>query len=687
MIGGMSLQQFEALPVVDNYPSQFGTSEKCGENISMIEVSKSQSSLFTINKATHNGRLGTFSFAHMLPAPFHTIQTPFLFPVAFLMTGTTARGGATWKYILQDQDEKTKQYTLLRRNSPVLSQVLHFLDYRISPDSLQNWRNNSIRKLYNDQLNNLHYQAPIFLDSGGFTLMWRTGLDLSRYNLSLDPEQETKSILELQKDLGGNIVATLDYPLPPNLVPTEIPKRTARSLENAIQAAKLLREDDTFKDYRPFLYMAVHGLTPEAISNYVQKLFSRIEEEELSKADFGLAIGSLVPLRKDPNKVSQVINIIQAAVSAIPEEYKSRVPVHIFGATGLSVPFLAYAGIDTFDSSTFAQEARSLQYILPHTFQRRNIMEMSAQDIARCQCPICQNMNLQELKSSLTSETVGKRQASGHYKSKYYADVALHNLELDLGVLKGTRKAIESEALDDYIIKIAKEVPRMQPTLDALTANCQELKRKASQSIHPAPQKNTVIREAPVYYVSLSHTPDSFDINNNGYHPKDKKPVLLIIPCSREKPYSDSHSHQHLVTQIAKSITDWENKIDKVTLSGLYGPVPHVCEMEPEVMGYDFRLVSSNRGQIDRCVERLTLFLKRHGHYYEHCVAYGTSNAYRIVFDRTARQYERLEVFPKTPKRRTLQEFFKIQNIEELVKYLEEMVRIIMPVGIAEDDV
>lgn len=623
---------------------------------------------FTVHKTATNGRLGKFCFNR-------PIQTPFLFPVAYLITGTTARGGATWKYILQAQEEKTQPCTLLRRNFPILSQVLHFLDYKVSPNGLQKWRDKTIRGLYNEQVEGLDYKAPIFLDSGGFTLMWRTGLDLSRYGISLNLDEEAKSILKLQKDLGGDIIATLDYPLPPNLDESEIPQRTERSLENAIQTAKLLRDDSDFKDFSPFVYMAVHGLTPEAMSDYIHRLFQRIEQENLTGTNFGLAIGSLVPLRQSATKIVQIINIVQAAVSAIPETYKHKIPVHIFGATGLLIPFLAYIGVDTFDSSTFAQEARSLKYILPGSFQRRNIMEMSPQDVMACNCPICQNMNLQELQSSLVSELVNVRQASGHFKSKYYADIALHNLELDLGVLKETQKAIEHDSLDDHIIQVAREIPRMQTTLLALGMHDKKLAQKASRSIHALPTPTTIIREASPHYISLSYTPDDFNINSNGYKPANKKPILLIIPCSREKPYSASHSHKYLINYLEKSIPNWQQQIDKVTLSGLYGPVPQVCEIEPAVMDYDFRLTSSNRAQIDECVQRLRNFLERYGDYYKYWIAYGTSNAYRMVFERTAHQYECLEIFPRIPKRRTLQEFFKTQNVGELVKYLEERLK------------
>lgn len=624
---------------------------------------------FIVKHETRNGRLGTFLFKQL-------IQTPFLFPVAFLMSGTTARGGATWKYILQDQAPNLKPYTLMRRNSPLLSQVLHFIDYRVSPAGVQNWRKASIKGLYNKQITELNYQAPLFLDSGGFKLMYRTGLDLSRYGISLSPGTEAKSILQLQHDLGGDIVATLDYPLPPNLKPSEAQKRMLRSRENAIQTALLLRDDEEFKDYNPFLFMAVHGLTPEAISGYVKTLFKQVKENELGDLDFGLAIGSLVPLRSS-HKINLIVSLVQATIKAIPKEFIQRVPIHIFGATGLLVPYLAYMGIDTFDSSTFAQEARALNYLLPNTFQRRNILEMARRDIA-CVCPVCQHLiedkNLQELQTSLTSEIVGKPQLSGYYKSKYYADIALHNFELDLGILKNTRTAIQSDVLDDYLIELAREVPRMEEPLTAIAAEDEKLRIKASRVIQSLSHLPLVKQKRPIRFISLEHIPDDFNINANGYQPTGNKSVLLIIPCSREKPYSESHSHKHLSAYLEKNIPDWQCYIDKVTLSGLYGPVPYEYEKDKAVLEYDFRLTTDNYGQIEECTNRLLRFLERHGDHYEHCIAYGTSNAYRTVFDKTAKQYTRLKIFPEKPKSRRLNEFFRKKNIAELISYLQEKI-------------
>ena len=99
----------------------------------------------------------------------------------------------------------------------------------------------------------------------------------------------------------------------------------------------------------------------------------------------------------------------------------------------------------------------------------------------------------------------------------------------------------------------------------------------------------------------------------------------------------------------------------------MYGPVPFECENESAVLEYDFRLTTNNKAQIEECTNRLTVFLERHGKHYEQCIAYGTSNAYRTVFDKTAKHYADLKILPENPKSRRLNEFFRKRNISELI--------------------
>ena len=216
----------------------------------------------------------------------------------------------------------------------------------------------------------------------------------------------------------------------------------------------------------------------------------------------------------------------------------------------------------------------------------------------------------------------------------------------------------------------------MRDTLTAVAAHDKTLKIKATRYISPTPQRRNFVKESPVRYITLTHTPDDFNVNANGYQPTDGKKILLIIPCSREKPYSNSHTHRYLSKHLEQHIPNWQDKIDKVTLSGLYGPVPVACETKQPVLEYEFSLTSANHAQIEECTHRLVQFLKQHGNHYEHCIAYGTSNAYRTVFDKTAKQFSKLNVFPQKPKARRLNEFFRIKNITELTLYLKETLQI-----------
>src|SRR5579859_4338651 len=161
-------------------------------------------------KASNHGRVGILELSN------NYLSTPLLFPVASLITGTTPRGGGLWKYILQ-----AHSCGLMRRNKPLLSQVLHFLDFSISPKALENWRAKSLRDHYNQEFLDLNYQAPIFADSGGFKLLWNDELNISPYSIQATPE----AILTLQREMGSNIIATLDYPLPPGLERTEAEER------------------------------------------------------------------------------------------------------------------------------------------------------------------------------------------------------------------------------------------------------------------------------------------------------------------------------------------------------------------------------------------------------------------------------------------------------------------------------
>lgn len=607
---------------------------------------------FQATQSQRSGRIGQWQVAQT------TITSPILFPVVCFITGSTARGGGLWKYILQADVENS----ILRRNLPVMSQVLHFLDFKgISPYLLQSWLNQGIRAKYNTEISpSLTYSAPIFLDSGGFQLLWNNTLDLSRFGFPSEIHPET--ILDLQHRFDGDIIATLDYPLPPGLASDEVDERILKSQNNALDALTFLHQRTA--QQRPFLHIAVHGRDGQEAGRYVKDLFVRIMAAGLETYPFGLAVGSLVPLRGS-GKYDTIIDIVSNVKRSIPEQFQDRIPLHVFGITGNLIPLLVALGVDSFDSSNYVQKARNLRYIDPASYDVKQIMEM---DEIHCTCRICRTLRLPEVKAGLASRIRNRPLENGLFKSKYYGDIALHNLEVDFAIITKVHQALSASALPQLLVEHVRRYPALAPAAAQLAKHVPTFNSlyhtKSVPSVGPAQQLHLW------HPISLKHIPEDFDINHNGYSPPRGKNILLIIPCSGGKPYSISRSHRLIHERLTKHFQDLTLRIHKVTLSGLYGPVPEEFENEPMILSYDFRLDSVNVKQIDLVAQRLIVYLQKHAGSYDLMLGYATSKAYRTAMLMAAKAIPAFTVLPATLRAQTLPEFFRATNIEALLAAL-----------------
>ena len=99
----------------------------------------------------------------------------------------------------------------------------------------------------------------------------------------------------------------------------------------------------------------------------------------------------------------------------------------------------------------------------------------------------------------------------------------------------------------------------------------------------------------PLSRISLKHNSNSFNILSQDHHPSSDKDILLFIPCSKEKPYSDSRTHQ----AVFDHLTSIRDNIHKVTVSGLYGPVPEGFEQAKPVMEYNYVLARQDEQQME----------------------------------------------------------------------------------------
>ncbi|MGB9801098.1 MAG: tRNA-guanine transglycosylase [Thermanaerothrix sp.] len=533
-----------------------------------------------------------------------------LYPVVSFITGTTPNGGGLWKYILRGP------HGLLRSNRPVMTQVLHFLDFKISPATLARWRTKPIHAHYNGHFG-LNYTGDLFVDSGGFTLLTDPNLDLSEYGIPSSHLAE--HITQLQLDLGSTYLVSLDYPIPPNLSADDALERQRKTLHNALIAARYLQ---ALGDRKSKLYVPVHGRNPQDIKQFTQNVFDAFEREGLLNQIYGVALGSMVPLRK-AGMESSILEFCRAVRSVIPD----ALPLHVFGVTGSLMPFLVASGATSFDASGYVQNARVLHYLHPET--RRLIPFRKLQNYP-CQCRVCRERDFQADLKTLDGEDLGLQ------KSEVYAAIALHNLGVEDALVAEINQSLQTGRLEQLL----EELPRRYPKLR-----------------WPG-EERTNAKTVPLVRM---HSPDDFDLRRENWTPAPK-PIVLFLPCSQEKPYTRSRSYRAVKRALDHYIPNWEAYIQIVFLSGLYGPVPIEMVNHPNVLDYDFKLHLKDETGKMRGRERVLAFLERYQLTFSRFVGYVTQPAYRDVLSHTG-----IVLLPKQPGKR--------QNHPEALKELIAWIR------------
>ena len=148
----------------------------------------------------------------------------------------------------------------------------------------------------------------------------------------------------------------------------------------------------------------------------------------------------------------------------------------------------------------------------------------------------------------------------------------------------------------------------------------------------------------------------------------------MTIPCAGKKPYSLSRTHSIINTKLQTAFGENQREIHKITLSGLYGPVPEEFESEEPVVRYDFQLSPRNTVQIQLGTDRFNAYLDKHGDHYELIVGYATSQAYRMVFESIQISRPGFMVLPKKPRQKRLSEFFRHIYLDELIEVLSTVI-------------
>ncbi|HEU5382287.1 MAG TPA: DUF5591 domain-containing protein, partial [Ktedonobacteraceae bacterium] len=565
------------------------------------------------------------------------------------------RNGATHKFL-------KRQLIFEDRRGGVMSEVLHFTDYPFRPAGFQQWfphtRGGEVKTLdywvrYSfEKLDKTHdrYKPLFFLDSGGFRLLFNRDVDISAFGYEPRPE----SILQLQLDYGADIVASLDYPIPPFLNQEQALDRIKRSIGNAITLMRLLYRENKrdLNNKRPFPILAVHGQTPSQMQTCVSQLLQQLDKEGLNNEPFGIGIGSLVPLRI-ASSVDKVIMIVKTAIDTLRDpKFSSRfntekIPIHVFGITGNMIPVLTHLGVDTFDSSSYIKSASSLDYYDPKTWSPRDFHSLES---LSCDCNACDGITpeqLAQMQEDLRGKKInGNQERLGHKAGKFVVDIksdvygimAYHNLNLQDEEIARARKAIDEERMTQHLVQFGKTHPRSQGLIEFMTEVDPAVAGAFGHvQIKLFPQTREEFDQQ--HEVSLANDPHAFDLRTySDYTKPPEKDRLLLLACSQGKPYRSSKSHSTVFRFLRQHVNDALDSCHKVTISGLYGPVPLEFEDVDAVRTYEYILSTSAKRQRELVIERLVAYLEAHLNEYQRIVAHVAAGAYRSVVEAAFKQ-------------------------------------------------
>jgi len=277
-----------------------------------------------------------------LDTPHGSVHTPILFPV---------------RNIGKRSSDNTPEYT---DSIPDISTAM--VNARAIRNRQPQWERLQNGATLRDEMD-VSEETIIFADSGGF--------DFQSETLDTTPEET----LETQHQLNADIYGTVDLPLSPENRAAENQRRIERSIDLALKASDA-------HDGSDLLFASVHGYDPETIRNNIQYL------EQHGDFD-GYAIGSLVPVRTDYEKVTKLI----LSARTTTDKY-----LHVYGLGGLVyLPLLLYLGVDSFDSTAFIRSAGNRNYLIPG-FGGEELHNIEHLDYLPCSCPVCGQNTLDDIR-------------------------------------------------------------------------------------------------------------------------------------------------------------------------------------------------------------------------------------------------------------------------------------------------
>jgi tRNA-guanine family transglycosylase len=471
----------------------------------------------------------------------------------------------------------------------IMVQAFHFSNYALSQVAWDDWffPTSDVNRLKSELELVFGPQRNLFVDSGGFQILNSGRIDLSKWQIKISPED----IFRLQMRYSPQRIASLDSPLSPNFSSDDVQKLMKFSITNAIWLAENIRTVER----PPMPYLVVHGRNPGEIRNYLCHLENDLPKQWIKNEYYGIALGSQVPLSSNPMMVlDNCIEVLRwMNITCSPD-----IPFHVFGiGENIIRSIINKPGCDrdvSYDNSTYIQNAfRGKIY----DQNLRRYFLFNPFDLPKCECAACKRLSSYgpEFISDLLAKRAYMPSKAGEEKvnrSDIFGLIGLHNLGTwEKRIHEGTsfrRKGSVHEKNDN-----------------------------ASQT--------TAQRE---YAFPLA-----------AFEPLS--PNLLLLPCSKTRPYGSSPSHKRIKSFLAKEGLQESRDYDRITLSGVYGPVHWRHENYPAIMQYDFALGDGvSEHHIQYLQMRTAMVLNVISKKYENKVAYIRSRRYQNAFEPVLRRFD-----------------------------------------------
>jgi len=386
---------------------------------------------FDVTATTGKARSG------MLSAGTATIETPNLFPVVNFYGGGRAGsmfGGSTHRTIkeLMVGADRVDSVDCSEYFDAAMMTVSSLTEYGISRNVLRDYLSEPIKaRPVFDKFNGM-----LFIDSGGFQILQRGGLDGSDFQIDMDQD----AVFEMQQKMGGDILVNLDRPISPEDTYDDRVEKARLTGQDALQFA------DLAADYSAARYLTVHGYDYSMIDTFVKTMQDEFGDKTIQELFDGIALGGLVPKKDDRDTL---IDAVLGCKEVMAENGIDDLPLHVLGISNGAIPLLAALGVDTFDSSSYLQSAINGKYATSLT----NFITLDDVDFGQCNCLVCSS-----------KELVSRMQGDAKYRKDTMGPVAVHNYLVQQRAVERIRELIHQGKTDPLIDYIDETVGREDST-------------------------------------------------------------------------------------------------------------------------------------------------------------------------------------------------------------------------------